>query len=157
MLDLLSNYGSEIFAVMFGLTAWYTKKDLALYCFGASIMGLLNHHSGMVYESQMVAYGFITFGVAISSAAQYRFSRHSLSIVICFICLLTLINQAAQIVHPTSYNFWIGCALGGSMVVSLLTMDGRKGQLDDLANDFGINNNNNIHGHSGNGNGKGSE
>ena len=156
MYDLLTNYGSELFAVMFGLTAWYTKKDLALYCFGASILALFTHHSGWVHESQIVAYGFITFMVAISSAAQYKFAKYPLSIAICIICCLTLMNQAAQVLSDTSASFWISYILGLSMVASLLIMDGRKEQLSDLANDFGINNNNNIHSHSGHGNGKGS-
>ena len=154
--SILNLSGSEFFVIAFGLIALIGKKDLAWYCFAASILSLFVHDSAMVYESKIVAYAFITFIVAMGSAWHYKIAKYPLSLAICFICCLTLINQAAQIISWTTESFFISNSLGIAMLISLIFMDGRKGLINDMADDFGIHSNHGVHSHGGKGHGKGS-
>lgn len=154
--SILSLSGSECFVIAFGLIAFFSKKDLALYCFGASLMSLLVHDSGMTYESKIVAYAFITFTVAMCSSWHYKIAKYPLSLVICVICCLTLINQAAQVIMWTSGSFFISNSLGIIMLGSLIFMDGRKDLINDMASNIGFYSDNGVHSHGSHGNGKGS-
>ena len=135
-LELFSTYGTELFAICFGIVAITTRKDLAWYCFGASILSLAVHHSAWVYESKIIAYSFTTLMVAVGSAAHYKLAKFPLSLAICVICCLTLINQMSQVIGWTDASLWVSYALGLSMLLSLIFMKGSKGILDDLASDI---------------------
>ena len=133
---LISLNGSERFAIAFGVVAAITRKDLAWYCFGASIMSVWVHDSSMTYEAKITSYALITFIMAIGSAAHYRISGHALPIVIGAICCLTLTNQFFQVMEWTDGRYMISNMLGVSMLTSLIFMDGRKELIHDVANDF---------------------
>jgi len=152
---LLNLNGAERFAAAFGIVALFTRKDLAWYCFGASILSMFVHDSTMTYEAKITSYSLITFIMAIGSAAHYRISGHALPIVISAICCLTLINQFFQVMEWTDGRYLISNMLGVSMLTSLMFMDGRKGLLHDLANDINSYSNNSPNSSSSNRNGKG--
>tara|TARA_R110000751_G_scaffold81975_1_gene165117 strand:- start:123 stop:599 length:477 start_codon:yes stop_codon:yes gene_type:complete len=152
-LEFFAAYGTELFAICFGIAAVTTRKDLAWYCFGASILSLVTHYSGLVYESKIISYSFITLMVALGSAAHYKLAKFPLSLAVCVICCLTLLNHASQVIGWTDASLWISYGLGVSMLLSLIFMKGSKGILNDLANDINssidywiLNNRNNSNG-----------
>ena len=153
---ILSLNGAEWFVIAFGLIALVGKKDLAWYCFGASVLSLFVHDSVMAYESKIIAYAFITFTVAIGSSWHYKIAKYPLSLAICVICCLTLVNQAAQVIVWTSESFFISNSLGVLMLASLIFIDGRKELINDLAGDIGFPSHHGVHSHGGKSNGKGS-
>lgn len=156
MMEFLASLnGAERFAVAFGIVAILTRKDLAWYCFGASIMSMWVHESTMTYEAKITSYALITFIMAIGSAAHYRISGHALPIVIGAICCLTLINQFFQVMEWTDGRYMISNMLGVSMLTSLIFMDGRKGLIHDLADDINSYSDNSANSSGSSGNGKG--
>ena len=155
--SILNLSGAEFFVIAFGLVAVLSNKDLAWYCFGASLMSMLVHDSGMAYEPKVVSYAAITCTVAIGSSWHYRIAKYTLSLAVCIICCLTLINQAVQIITWTSAGFFISNSLGVMMLISLVFMDGRKDLINDLADDFGLHTNNGSNSHGGSSNGKGGQ
>ena len=138
-----------IFPVAFFFIAIATGKDLAYYCFAASVASLAVHLNGsLAYEAKFIGHTFISFVVAAHSWQRMNINgdRKPLASWICLLCSLSISNNLLQLYIWTDFSYYASIAIGIAMTLALIFIDGRREFWHDLADDFGLTDSHGIFG-----------
>lgn len=124
------------YTLIFLLIAIFTRKDLAVFCFLASLSSAFlwdaNPYNPLTYAA------FAGLNALLVLLAGWYNVIHStkLSKAVMVLCMLGAMVNGWQVIEISVLNYYVSLALGFLLMASLIFMDGRKGLLNGLWQDL---------------------
>lgn len=136
MIEIILSDRVYVFSVILCLIALFTRKDLAIYAAIISVIGSLVWYENLPNESTYAAFCVLNLMLVAIAGAYNLVQNTLLSKVVAVLGSLACAINVVQLFGLTSIADQLSTALVVVLMISLLLIDGRKGLLRGLYEDF---------------------
>jgi len=136
MIEIILSDRVYVFSVVLCAIALFTRKDLAIYAAIISVIGSLVWYESLPNESTYAAFCVLNLMLVVIAGAYNLIENTLLSKVVALLGSLACVLNAVQIFDATAVSGQISTGLVVALIISLMFVDGRKGLLRGLYEDF---------------------
>ena len=136
MIDIILSDRVYVFSVILCLAALLTRKDLAIYAAIISVIGSRVWYENLPNESTYAAFCVLNLMLVAIAGSYNLIQNTALSKVVAALGSLACVLNGVQLFDVTPVSGHISTGLVVAMILSLLFVDGRRGLLSGLYDDF---------------------